>query len=1102
MENKCRLCCHKILSHAFQVKCCLCNGYYHVKCITLVPEEMQQLRCVHPTWYCRSCNEEIFPFNNISDDGEFLECLLTYYNSKCPIPLPDDDMIFQPFELDSDLRNRPHEDIDPDINFYNEITYNVGLSCKYYSEDTFLREIKERNLNDSQCLSLCHTNIRSAKQNLVDFDVYIKGIGHQFHIVGLTETWLQDYNSELYGIDGYKMIEKHRKDKKGGGVAILLKENINFMNRTDLDIIDDANIESIFIELDKDVFQYDSNVLVGVIYRPPGTDMKLFNEQFGHILDTIRKEKKICYLMGDYNINILNSDTHETTGCFVDMLYGNSFIPLINRPTRVTKQTATLIDNIYTNNLKDVSLSYQGLLVTDISDHFPIFHIHQRPNKIEKDVTSLRRSFSNRNKQNFLKALNENNWNEIYMASGTQSAFTSFHAHLTKLYNSCFPLKEYKTKYNNRKPWLSDALRNSIKIKNKLYAKYLKTKSIHNEKTYKDYKNKLTRLLKVAEKKYFNDLLMANKNNMKKTWSIIKGIINKNRVQRCNKKFKIDDNNVLTDPVAICNQFNNFFVNIGPTLAKKIPKHNNNPQQYLGDRILNSIYLSPVNESEINKIVSQLKDNSPGYDGIKSSVLKLSMPSLCGHLTYLCNLSLLEGVFPDELKKANVIPLFKSGDPMTFSNYRPVSLLPVLSKVFEKVMYARLLDFLKEHKLLFKYQFGFREHHSTYMALMVLMDKLIKSLENGEYVVGVFLDFSKAFDTVDHAILLMKLSHYGVRGPALEWFVSYLRNRTQYVTYNGHSSEVKRITCGVPQGSILGPLLFLIYINDLYRVCSHTMPILFADDSNLFSNNSDLHAIENMLNQELADISGWLKANKLSLNVKKTHYMIFSKDNLRKHDLSLSIDGEVIARTSCTKFLGVYIDDKLCWKNHIAYISNKISKGLGILIKARQYLSKSTLVQLYYSFVYPYINYCNHIWGSTYATRLNRLVLLQKKAVRIISNAKAREHTGPLFEKLGILNVLNINKYVIGCFMFRYHKGKLPELFDDYFVMNESVHNYGTRQANHLHVPKVKTEFSKAGIRYKGVHIWNNILGLGIDTDVSECTFKRYLKKVILAMKM
>ena len=399
--------------------------------------------------------------------------------------------------------------------------------------------------------------------------------------------------------------------------------------------------------------------------------------------------------------------------------------------------------------------------------------------------------------------------------------------------------------------------------------KYNRIKSVANEIKYKTYRNKLNRILKVAERKYYSDLIDENKHNIKKTWQIIKNIVNKNIMRKYQSKFKLSDGSITCDKSIVSEKFNEFFTGIGPSLAKKIPKQTLSPLNYLGNPIIQSIFLSEVTTNEIDKIIQSLKNGAAGHDDITAANLKLVARSINQPLAYLCNLSFTQGVFPMELKLANILPLYKSEDPYSFNNYRPVSLLCVLSKVFEKVMYDRLLEFLEIHKLLFAGQFGFRKQHSSYMALMILIDKLISSLDKGEMVIGIFLDFSKAFDTVDHEILLQKLFHYGVRGCALDWFRSYLCGRKQYVTYNNVSSNTKSINCGVPQGSILGPLLFLIYINDLSKVCTYTTPILFADDTNIFLNGLDIQQMQNTINKELLNISNWLKANKLSLNVKK-----------------------------------------------------------------------------------------------------------------------------------------------------------------------------------------------------------------------------------------
>ena len=289
--------------------------------------------------------------------------------------------------------------------------------------------------------------------------------------------------------------------------------------------------------------------------------------------------------------------------------------------------------------------------------------------------------------------------------------------------------------------------------------------------------------------------------------------------------------------------------------------------------------INPVTEDEIVKIMGQFKDNAAGWDSLKPSIMKNIKEYVKLPLACICNLSFSTGVFPTELKLANVAPVFKANDEMTSTNNRLVSVLHLFSKLVERLMYNRLVTYINENRLLYKYQFGFQEGKATYMALIVLIGKVTEALDKGESVIGVFLDFSKAFDTVDHGILLAKLKKYGVHDTALKWFEDYLTNRMQYATYNSIKSEQKIIDCGVPQGSILGPLLFLLYINDLSTVSEPCFSILFADDTNMFIAGKYIQDMCHKLNEDLTKIQEWLCCNKLSLNVSNTHYMVFTPRN-------------------------------------------------------------------------------------------------------------------------------------------------------------------------------------------------------------------------------
>ena len=633
-------------------------------------------------------------------------------------------------------------------------------------------------------------------------------------------------------------------------------------------------MESLFIEITKENFNSTKNIIIGIIYRPPGTNLETYLLLLNDMLAKMTSDNKNIYIMGDFNINILNSDSHVLTSQFVETMYSKSLFPLINKPTRIHNESATLIDNIFSNNIFDNKL-VNGIFLTDISDHLPVFtivsdlKIHQALNHIKS------RSSSIKNHSLFTEKLKDTTWDDILQCPDGKLAFTNFHNRILKLFNNCFPLKEITINYSNKKPWLTTGLKKSIKIKNMLYIKAKRNYCKETLDRYKRYKSKLSRLMKISERDYFNNKILSLKDNAKKTWSVIKNIINKQKAKRYTESFMIDDN-LINDGNVIVDKFNEFFANIGTNLANKIPRSSKNASDFIDVDINNTIFLRSTDNNEIKTVIKMLKDSSPGWDNITASCLKNNHEILCPIITHLVNLSLTQGFFPNELKTAKVVPLFKSEDSSLFTNYRPVSILSVISKIFERIMHSRITEFIIENKIIYEYQFGFREGYNTTLALTTLVDKISCAVGNNELVIGLFLDFKKAFDTINHNILFDKLFKYGVRGLALDWLKDYLYNRNQFVIYNNSISSKKSITCGVPQGSILGPLLFLLYINDLPNCSSLLHYLLFADDTSLFISGKNINDLVHMMNNELSKITDWLECNRLSLNIKKTKFMIFS----------------------------------------------------------------------------------------------------------------------------------------------------------------------------------------------------------------------------------
>ena len=527
----------------------------------------------------------------------------------------------------------------------------------------------------------------------------------------------------------------------------------------------------------------------------------------------------------------------------------------------------------------------------------------------------------------------------------------------------------------------------------------------------------------------------------------------------------------------ISDEFNDFFVNIGPQLASTIKTDGKQYYDYLKTPMTSCMFLKPIVEEEVIKIIYKFNQNkSAGHDDIGNFIVKRIAKEISVPLTLIFNTSISTGIVPDELKIAKVIPIYKKDSPEVFSNYRPVSVLPCFSKILERLVFNRCMNYLDTHDILNKKQFGFRCNHSTYMAILELVDKISMAVENNETTAGIFLDLSKAFDTIDHNILLYKLEYYGFRGKVLKWFTDYLYNRKQYVLYNSYKSEYKNILCGVPQGSILGPLLFILYVNDITNTSNVLEFVLFADDTTITYSHSDIISKFDMINSELQEVTNWFKANKLSVNASKTNYMLLGTNHkLSRLDENASIilDNTHLKRVNDTKFLGVTIDENLNWTNHIETISKNISRGVGIINKLKHFVPEGVLYSLYCTLILPYINYGIIAWGSSNKSNLDRILKLQKKSVRIIFNSHYLSHSAPLFKKYNLLNVYDIYLLEVCTFMYKEFNNKLPDIFHKYFNQQKNLHRYQTRHAEDYKIPHFKTNFARKTIRATGPIKWN-----------------------------
>ena len=567
------------------------------------------------------------------------------------------------------------------------------------------------------------------------------------------------------------------------------------------------------------------------------------------------------------------------------------------------------------------------------------------------------------------------------------------------------------------------------------------------------------------------------------------------------KKLSINNEEIFNKQL-IANHFNNYFINVGSNLAAKIPHSEKHFTSYLVQS-KEKLENNELNEKEFKKAFDSLKPNkSSGFDEINPNVVRCSYGELFYPLFHICKQSIKFGIFPDKMKIAKIKPVFKSGETEIVSNYRPISILPVFSKLLERIMYNRLYSHVTSNNLLYEKQFGFQNKCSTEYAILQLAKEIYSSFNENEYTLGIFIDLSKAFDTVNHNILLTKLKYFGLTEDCINWFKSYLSNRKQYIFYGDRKrSSSETINCGVPQGSILGPLLFLLYVNDLYKASNLIKPIMFADDTNLFYSARCIKQLFSTMNHELTYFQTWFNANKLSLNVTKTKYSFFHPlsraDQIPLRLPELKINNVRIERETTTKFLGVLLDENMTWRNHIACVENKITKNLGLLYKARHLLNTVCTKQLYFSFIhYSYLNYANIVWASTNKSKLKTLLRRQKHAARIIHFKNKYIHARPLLQNMEALNVYQLNIQQTLLFMHKVKHGNIPNVFKNSFPLNSN--KYGTKSTkSSFYKPFFKNRSNQFSIAFRGPHLWNTLIQESIK-DLPFHTFKNKLKEITI----
>ena len=971
------------------------------------------------------------------------------------------------------------------------------LSSDYYDLDNLKNMRIERDVNGTN-LTVMHLNIQGLNSKLDRLQNFLNECderGISIHVVMLCETFLNDANAVHCQIPGYNFVYRNRVGAARGGVAMYISNILSYSLLNGLLCVD-SEFETIGIEAS---YKNEKYYFVEV-YRVPNTNESIsidrYNECFNYLVN-----KRNVFVSTDQNFDLLNCNTHNNTLVLLNNITSLGFIPAATKPTRITHKTATLIDNIYIKT-KHTKQHKSGIVTTDLSDHLPVIYtIDICLRKHYKIKYKRRPQLSHEHLNQISQEWDSIDW-RFLTSIPLQEAFSIFHTRLLSTLDSHAPVTERTNGKHNYQPWLSKGIIKSIHKKERLYKQSLNQPKDHpHYRKYHEYKTCLKKIIRTAKNTYFRTKLRENYNNARNTWKIMNTALNKTNNKHEIQQI-INDNTLYTDNDDIAKQFNEYFNTVGINQARKVtqnPSHHIVPQSTPNE---DSIFLIPTDENEIQQIITKLKNkSSSGHDHITTLHLKQLAPLIIHPLSVLFNRCLSEGEFPTEMKTAKIIPIYKKNDKTKLDNYRPIALLPSLSKILERIIANRLMKFFSQTNAIDPHQYGFRPQHSTSDAITQLIGHIIQGKELKHCTLATFLDFSKAFDTINHETLLSKLLTLGIRGIAYKLLQNYLSNRKQYCEINNTNSEIiASHSYGVPQGSILGPILFVAYINDLHKSLTHTKHLLYADDTTLYITGSDIDALYNKMNHDLHSLHLWCQQNSLLLNTQKSCSILFPSQNSPSIAVSCNtnINNSIINRLDKTNFLGITIADNLSWKEHTQKISNKIAHGLYALNKIKYVLPEHHRHLIYNSLIESHLTYGIHLWGYTQKQHLHALTIQQKKAVRHITNSSYNAHTDPLFKHCNIMKLPDLTKLHSLKLMHRVINAVAPPEIQKLFPQTPQITPMHTRQIA-INIPLFRSPSCQNTILYHGpklIHTLTPTLKTQLHTSL-KCFSKHYKQNAI-----
>ena len=951
---------------------------------------------------------------------------------------------------------------------------------------------------------IINCNARGFRSNVENIREFVQGIRKpsRLKLMGITESFACGAKNNY--LEGHVLVARERSSNRDrGGVAFLVQNDVQFTIPHLPGDFQDGLLESLTIIIK------DMKIIASVVYRPTAcesSDENAFNVKLKELLSNVNKLTEARnftkIIMGDFNFNLRNTE-HQPTADYINLLVENGFMPTnCEVDSRVSNISSTLIDQLWISQQHRVQSSF---VIGDmyISDHnLNGISINERSKP--GSTTIKTRKITPAKERSFIDLLQSTDWSPVIEEADCNKKWEHFSKTVRKALDTTCPEIEVKIKADagpNRVPWMTEGLSTSEKQLKKLMRKARNNKNgrpdgstkTHYE-LFREYSAIHSKVRRKAKRVYFNSKFKEVKHDSRATWKLLNKFTCNKRTNNKINELKVG-NRTITENIEIAKSFNEFYANVGTTQANTIPHTNTDPLSYLTVNNVNSMFLHPTDRDEIDKVCKLLaKKKSKGPDKLPAFMAINAKDAIMIPLVDCINSSFLSGTFPNNMKQAEVIPLYKKKERDNPTNYRPVSLLNALSKIIEKVVYLRLYDFMAN--TMFTNQFGFRSGHATLDLMVLTIEEIITELDTKGHALPLFFDLGKAFDTLDTNILLAKLERYGVRGTPLQLIRSYLSDRSQYVSVNGVNSDPLPVTIGVPQGSILGPLLFIIYTNDIPNADRSVTIACYADDTSAVVGSEAPRCNISKAKETLAKLGEWFSSNKLSLSPSKCKYALMSK-NLKTAtwNAHLEIYGKKLTEikenteSADNPLVGLLVTERMSYKNHVNSVISKMRSGL-FALKTNKNLPNEAKRNIYFSCIHSHIGYAGLILGTAPESCTRQIGITQNKALRLLGNENYNASTDPLYKKQHILKAQDIFDMQAATYGWKFINKTLPEAiankldrgsirslqihcrrFDSTTLKNLSPIDYIVRTWNSLPtelkaISKIKS-FKKAFVRYK-----------------------------------